>query len=567
MERIIKDEVSLVLSGEAGQGIQTIEKFLTRILKREGLNVYATKEYMSRIRGGDNSTQIRVSSNPVRNFIDRIDILIPLTSSSVNHLEKRISENTIIIGDNSKLKLNIKNLIDIPIFSISKEIGGSIYSNIVAVGLIMGIFDLDKNNIKDYMNDLFGKKSDEIINNNILAAEKGFEKGLELRENKSIRVDIKKEEKIKEHLLINGSEAIAFGSLLGGCNSIFTYPMTPGTGALLALAEYSNKFDILVEQAEDEIAAVNMAIGGWYAGARPLVTTSGGGFALMTEGVSLSGMTEIPLVVHIAQRPGPATGLPTRTAQEDLNLVLYAGHGEFPRAIYAPGDIEDAIYLTKEAFEISDKYQIPTFILTDQYFVDSYYNIEKFDFSNSTYKNHIVETQEHYKRYKLSDNPISPRGIPGYGEGIVVIDSDEHDEEGHITENLDIRIKMNNKRNEKLNLIKENALQPELIGDKNFDTLIITWGSNKNVVKEAINIYKNKNISQLHFNQVYPLGSETNKYLEKAKTIICVENNYNGQFSNLLIQETGFDINKKILKYDGIAFSTEDIINELKKIN
>ena len=234
---------------------------------------------------------------------------------------------------------------------------------------------------------------------------------------------------MKTELLLSGSDAISLGALAGGCDYVCGYPMSPSTSVLEKMAAYAKKFDIIVEQVEDEIGVVNMALGAWYAGARALVTTSGGGFALMCEGISLGGMIESPLVLHLAQRPGPATGLPTRTEQGDLDMVLYAGHGDFPRIILAPGTLADGFTLTQKAFNLSAKYQVPVFILTDQFFVDSRYNTPVFDTGDLKVEKHIVKTDKDYKRFSLTKNGISPRGIPGYGSGNVCADSDEHDEE------------------------------------------------------------------------------------------------------------------------------------------
>lgn len=564
MNKNFKENISVVLSGEAGQGIQTIENLLTRILKDDGFNVFATKEYMSRIRGGSNSTEIRVGKYAVRSHSSNIDILIPLTKESVEHLKDSISSETIIIADMKNLKIDYSNAVDVPFFDIAKEIGNRIYSNIVAAGTILALFSTEKEIIYSRMKKIFAKKP-ELIDKNIEAVNRGYEIGEKIKNSGIIKIEIEKNSKIKDNILINGSEAVALGAMAGGCDSVFSYPMTPGTGVLLSLAQYSKSFGILVEQAEDEIAAINMAIGGWYAGARSMVTTSGGGFALMEEGVSLSGMIETPVVIHIAQRPGPATGLPTRTAQEDLNLALYSGHGEFPRAIYAPGNLEQALKLSRIAFETADEYQIPVFILTDQYFVDSYYNIEKTDLSEVRNENRITETREDYKRYILTENGISPRGIPGYGKGLVIVDSDEHDEYGHLTENLDIRIKMNDKRLSKLDLLRKNALEPEILGDDDYKNLIVCWGSNYETLKESLKNLKNTKTAMIHFPQLYPLNYDFKKYFEKAEKIISVENNATGQFSNLLKLELDAEIHERILKYDGTPFSAEELTERIKK--
>ncbi|NQT01917.1 MAG: 2-oxoacid:acceptor oxidoreductase subunit alpha, partial [Planctomycetes bacterium] len=325
-------------------------------------------------------------------------------------------------------------------------------------------------------------------------------------------------------------------------------------------------FGIIAEQAEDEIAAINMATGAWYAGARAMVTTSGGGFALMTEGLSLAGMLESPIVIHLAQRPGPATGLPTRTEQADLELALYAGHGEFPRILLAPGNIEDAFYLTRKAFNLADKYQIPVFILTDQYFVDSYYNTVRPDLSDINIEKHIIKTDVDYKRYKLTDNGISPRGIPGYGKGLVAVDSDEHDEAGHITEDLGLRVEMVDKRLKKFELLKNEAIPPKLVGSEDYKNLIVCWGSTYNVVKEAVKNLGRDDTAFLHFKQVYPLPNETSDYLQKARRIIIIENNATSQFAKLIKLHTGIEIKDRILKYDGLSFYVEELTEKLNDL-
>jgi 2-oxoglutarate ferredoxin oxidoreductase subunit alpha len=557
----LKEEVSIVLSGEAGQGIQTIESLLTYILKREGYYVFATKEYMSRIRGGSNSTEIRVSSRPVNSFVEKIDILIPLSKNSVTHLGKRVSDNTFIVADNESLKLEMDNLIDVPLLKIANDLGNPIFANVVAVGVVLGLFGIRIKTIEDYLIETFGRKGKEIVEGNIQAASKGYQIGKELRDKGKIVIDIETNDQLKEDLLLSGTDAVALGALAGGCDSVFAYPMTPGTGVLTAMANFSKDFDIVVEQAEDEIAAINMALGSWYAGGRAMVTTSDGGFALMEEGVSLAGMIESPVVIHLGQRPAPATGLPTRTAQEALNLVIHAGHGEFPRIVYAPGTLEQAFYLTQKAFNMADKYQVPVFILTDQFFVDSYSNVKKFDLSDIKIEKHFVETDEDYKRYDLSKavKGVSPRGIPNFGKGLIVVDSDEHDEYGHITENLEIRVKMVDKRLKKFEAINDEIISPELVGDEDYEYLIVCWGSNYHVVKEAIESIKDKKIAMLHFSQVFPLDKDAVKYLENAKKVIDVENNATGQFARLFKAETGVSIDSKILKYNGMPFSVEEL--------
>lgn len=564
------DSISIVLCGQAGQGIQTVEHLLTRIFKLSGYNVFATKEYMSRIRGGMNSTEIRVSSGPVRASVRQIDILVPLNAGAVHHVETRISPQTIILAEKEAIAGDINQtrhrFIDVPFTKAASDIGNKIYSNVVAVGTIAGLFGIDMQTVSEYVRQFFSSKSEHVVQKNLGAVKKGFNLGTNLVNSSEIQIDISKDGDVKEQILLSGTEAVALGAIAGGCNFISAYPMSPSTGVLAFLAKQAKDFGIIAEQAEDEIAAMNMAIGAWYAGARAMVTTSGGGFALMTEGLSLAGMLESPIVIHLAQRPGPATGLPTRTEQADLELALYAGHGEFPRIILAPGKIEDAFYLTQKAFNLADKHQVPVFILTDQYFVDSYYNTTALDLSEIEIEKHIIKTKKDYKRYALTQGGVSPRGVPGLGEGLVVVDSDEHNTEGHITEDLDLRTRMVDKRLRKLELIKSEIIPPELVGSEDYKNLVVCWGSTYNIVREAVNNLTRDDTAFLHFKQIYPLPNETTGYLQKAQKITIVENNATSQFARLIKFHTGIDIKNKILKYNGLSFYVEELTERLNAL-
>ena len=566
----MRKDLSIVLCGQAGQGIQTVEYLLTRIFKLAGYNVFATKEYMSRVRGGINSTEIRVSSGSVCAYINRIDILIPLNKGAVGHVEKRISPQTIILAEKETIAEDFDQtrhkFIDVPFTKKATEIGNKIYSNVVAVGTVTGLFGIELQTVSEYVKKFFSSKADDVVQKNLAAVKEGFNLGLGLADSSKIKFDINDDADIKDQILVNGAEAVALGAIAGGCNFISSYPMSPSTGVLIFLAKQAKDFGIIAEQAEDEIAAINMAIGAWYAGARAMVTTSGGGFALMTEGLSLAGILESPIVIHLAQRPGPATGLPTRTEQADLELALYAGHGEFPRILLAPGKIQDGFYLTRKAFDLAEKYQIPVFILTDQYFVDSYYNTVLPDLSDISIEKHIIKTDVDYKRYKLTDNGISPRGIPGYGKGLVAVDSDEHDETGHITEDLDLRVKMVDKRLKKLELLKDESIPPELVGSEDYKNLIVCWGSTYNIVREAVENLGRDDTAFLHFKQVYPLPDQTSDYLKKARRIIIVENNATSQFAKLIKLHTGIEISDRILKYDGLSFYVEELAEKLNDL-
>ena len=563
-----KDDVSIVLCGPAGQGIQTVEMLMIHILKNSELNLFATKEYMSRVRGGSNSTELRISSYKIQSYVDRIDVLIPFDYDSFNRIKKRISEETVIIGEKEKLVKNSENeefdIIDLPLSKSAKDVGSMLYLNIIVVGILTALFKIEKDNVEQAIKTSFQKKGDNIVNKNLEAVKKGYELGAELSSN-DINIEMEKDASVKDEIIINGGEAVGMGAIAGGCNFISSYPMTPSTSVLTFLAQQSENFDIIAEQAEDEIAAINMAIGSWYAGGRGMVTTSGGGFALMVEGVSLAAILESPIVIHLAQRPGPATGLPTRTEQGDLLFALYSGHGEFPRVIYAPGTLRDAFYMTQKAFKIADKYQIPVIVMTDQYFIDSYHNMPKLDATAENIENHVVKTDEAYQRYAPAENGVSPRGIPGHGGGLVVVDSDEHDHEGHITEDHDIRIEMVDKRLKKYETMQEDMEMPELVGTEDYETLVVCWGSTFPIVKEAIEQLNTENVALLYFKQVYPVPTGVSEYFNKAQDIIIVEGNATAQLAQILKLHCDIDIQKNILKYNGLQFSVEELVEKLNE--
>ncbi|MEW6429031.1 MAG: 2-oxoacid:acceptor oxidoreductase subunit alpha [Thermodesulfobacteriota bacterium] len=554
--------ISIVLGGEAGQGIQTIEELLTRILKREGYHVHATKEYMSRVRGGANSTSIRVAATRVQAPLERIDLLLPLDREVLPRLRPRLSEGTIIAGDSEVLATDLP-ILDVPFGRLAKEMGNSLFANTIALGLILGLLATDRRHMETLLTERFSGKGEETVAGNLRAAGLGYERGEELRRSASISLPEIARAEIDDEIMLNGSEAVALGAIAGGCRCVTSYPMTPGTGAFTFLARYARDFELLVEQAEDEIAAINMALGAWYAGGRAMVSTSGGGFALMTEGISLAGMLESPVVVHLAQRPGPATGLPTRTEQGDLQLALYAGHGDFPRILLAPETLADAFSLTAQAFNLADRYQVPVILLTDQYLVDTYYNTPAFALEGIEVDDRTVETDDDYRRYRITADGISPRGIPGRGSGLVCVDSDEHDEAGHITEDLALRVRMVDKRLAKLHHLDDEIAAPRRTGPAAAAILVVSWGSVNPIVAEALTLLDRDDVAHLGIRRPYPLASDLAGQLAAAQRTIIVEGNATAQLGGLIRRETGHRFDHAILQYNGLAFTVEQLVREI----
>ena len=558
--------ISIVLGGAAGTGIQTVEAIITEVLHRQGFAVAASKEYMSRIRGGSNSTEIRVAGISRPGYVEHIDICFPLEAASLRHLERRISERTVILGDVTKIGKTEHNITDVPLSRIAGELGNPLFANTVAAGTVLGLLGAPEDGIREYLGEHFGRKGDAVVAKNIQAALEGYQIGHHLAYIKGLHIDVPSRQTNRQPgMLWNGNTALGTGLLRGGINFLASYPMSPSTGILTFFSGRAHAFGLAVEQAEDEIAAINMGLGASYAGACSLVTTSGGGFALMEESVSLAGVIETPIVIHIAMRPGPGTGLPTRTEQGDFNLALYSGHGEFPRAIYAPGDVLEAFEVGQVAPRIADRYQSPVFILSDQYFLDAIAAVDPDDLQTVEWTPAIIETTKEYRRYEYTEDGISPRGVPGFGEGLVVVDSDEHTEDGHLTERLDVRVAMMDKRLKKGEGIRSEVLAPVVSGEEDAKTIVVGWGSTKAALVEAVRKVGDTGIRYVHFKQVWPLPDDVETVFRGADQIVIVENNATGQFADQL-KLAGIPVTGRILKYDGEPFSVEELVDYLGKL-
>ena len=563
-------DLSLVLCGAAGQGVQTLEEILVDSFRKAGYHVFASREYMSRVRGGSNSTEIRVSSKRVRALVDRMNILLPLNGGIRANIRERITPETLILGDAVEIKDELADrdgtFLNVPLMEKGREAGGPVYTGIVAAGLLAGLLGIPPEIPEGLLRERFIAKSEQVVKNNLSAFEKGMGLFKELVAPKGVSADIPRGKEASGEMMLNGSDAVSLGALAGGCDFMSSYPMSPATGVLTFLARHARSHAVAVEQAEDEIAAINMALGASYGGARSMVSTSGGGLSLMGEGVSLAGITELPVVLHIGQRPGPATGMATRTEQGDLNLAVYCGHGDVPRAVFAPGSLERAFRLTFDAFNLADEFQVPVFILTDQYFLNSFYNVPEFDTSGLKVRRFLVESGADYRRYEVTESGVSPRSVPGFGGGIVGTDSHEHDETGHVQEDFELRRRMVDKRLRKKKGILSRVIEPTVTGPKSYRNLVVTWGSLYHIVEEALERAGLQGTAHLHFDQVFPLHPGTRSYLEKAERVIAVEGNATGQFADLVRKETGFLIEERVLWYSGLQVPVETVAARLLKL-
>lgn len=555
-------ELSILLAGEAGAGINSTEAVLTAAFKKDRRHVFATKEYMSRVRGGTNSTTIRVASTRVTALSGIADIFIPLDADAFARNEKNLRDTTLILADPGIIDSN--RTIPVAFNDIAESCGSAQYAGTVAAGTVAAIAGIDRTILTDQVKRQFKKTGTEIVAGNIQAADAGFEAGCKIAADRGLAVSIARTDAVADDIVVSGAEAVALGAIAAGCDAVFAYPMSPSTSTFAALAGWAQQCGIALEQVEDEIGVINMALGAWYAGARAMVTTSGGGFALMTEGLSLAGITETPVVILLAQRPGPGTGLPTRTEQGNLLMAIHAGHGDFARAIFAPGTLEQGYAITGRAFDTADRFQIPAIILTDQYFVDTYYNTPAFAVPERV-ERHIVEAPEGYKRYALDDGILSPRSVPGFGQGRVCVDSDEHDESGRITEDLDgISLRMKLRRAAKIKMVQDSALMPDLYGAEEYETLFICWGSVLPAAREAVQRHGGAS-ALAHFTQVFPVNPKVKKLIERAKRTIVIENNQSAQFSQVLETALRITIDRTILKFNGLQFSVDELSALMKE--
>lgn len=544
---------NIAISGEAGQGIKTSGDLLAKSLFRAGYYIHGDKSYHSRIRGGEYISRVRVSEEPCYTMVETPDLVVSLSSVITNSIEESFKKSTVILADENDENLR-GNVLQFDFKKIAKEIGNVVTMNVLIVSSILNLMDVPIDIPEEILKKKFAKKEDA-LKMNLKALKVGY----------GINLGLKKpglQKKRRDGMVVlTGNEAAGLGAISAGCKFLSAYPMTPGSGVMIYLANKAEKYGIVVEQAEDEIAAINMAIGASFAGARAMVTTSGGGFALMEEGVSLAGMTETPVVIADAQRPGPATGLPTRTGQEDFFLTLKSGHGEFTRYIVAPRTSKEAFELMEKAFYMADKYQIPAFFLMSQQLTDSEMTVVQPE-SNKEYNQRFIidDADENYKRFYLTESGVSPRAVPG-GKAIVKVDSDEHDEEGRITEDLKIRVQMVEKRVKKEREVLKDV-NPPLKFNMDSEVILIGWGDSWGAIDE---VCRNNKLGYMHFNELYPINDDFLNEL-KGKRLISVEGNLGGHFAEYLRSITGYEI-EHIGKYDGRPICPHWLEEKLKGVD
>jgi len=554
-----KLDISILVAGAAGEGIQTIGGIAARTILAHGYPAFASQEFESRIRGGSSGYRLRVDG--VNAPKEEVDILLALNSEARDHYRKGVRDGGLIISNAD----GETGEVAVPFKEIAKEsFGSEIYANTLAVGSLCAALGIPLETLSTTLRQTFGKADEAVMKANLAAAGAGYEKmgghsPLSPLPARKLR-----------HTHLSAHEAIPLAASYAGCRFMAAYPMSPSTGIITAFSR-DEGLGVFVEQAEDEIGAVNMAIGASYAGARAMTATSGGGFALMVESISLAGMTETPLVIVLAQRPGPATGLPTRTAQEDLLFAINAGHGEFPKAVLAPADAKDAFAKTVKAFDLAERYQVPVIVLTDQYLADSRFSYTEFPIADRNANHDFADPAafSEYHRYALAQDGVSPLGVsplgvsprlyPGQSAHLVCADSDEHDEDGHITEDLaTMRPAMVAKRLAKLESLRRSIAPPDASHIDDSDEVIIGWGSTRGAINEAAEKMRAQGhrVGTIHFTELWPLPEYT---FPEGKRYIIAEGNATGQLARLLMSEYGLRVAGTIRRSDGLPLTAEYI--------
>lgn len=554
------NEFSVLIGGKAGFGIDKASLIIAGLLGRLGYRSYIYRDYPSLIRGGHTFSIIRAASEKVASHRDHLDVLLALNQETADLHKARLKGNGIIIYDSDSVNAgtiaDIKNAIGLPLTGIIKEENaGEIMRNTCIIGALAKAISADW----DILDDTFRKSFSKEFDQNLKVARRAFDASKEL---------IKLEKLSKERLpLVTGNEAVALGLVRAGLKSYISYPMTPTSPILHYLANLEEEFGLKVIHPESEIAVVTMALGMAYCGCKVAVGTSGGGFCLMTEGLSFSGMAELPVVIVMGQRPGPSTGLPTYSCQTDLQFVLSAGQGEFTRFVIAPGDAEEAYSASQLALQISWKYQIPSIVLTDKAMAEGTYSFDVsacIEIKEGTMA--LWDGRPPYRRYANTDNGVSPMAFPGTTGAVIKVNSYEHNEAGITTEEPAITVKMQDKRLRKEKYLAaelENYESVKVHGNKGSATALLCWGSNKGVCIEIANMLGLK-VIQPTIMSPFPVA-QFRKALEGVNKIIAVENNALGQLVKV-ISAYGFNVNASILKYDGRNFSLEELEDRVRKV-
>ena len=566
--------VSVKIGGPAGTGVKSVGLMLDKIAARSGYQVCDNVEFPSLIRGGHNVVQVNFSLDEVTSPRLNSDLLIAFDQMTIDLHHNELKKGGGIIFDSdfadvSKVRKDI-SLYGIPLRKIADKAGEKeIFVNIVALSAALQILGGNLETFKKLIEEEYSDKGEKIVEADKKAADLGFEYAVGNYKNNLHKYmePVSSFSSPVSYMVLNGNEAAALGAISAGMQFAAIYPMSPINNILHVLAANQGKFGYILKQPEDEISAINMAIGASYAGVRSMTATSGGGFSLMTEAYGLAGITETPIVIFDGMRGGPATGLPTWSGQGDLQMVLHSHQDEFPRIVLAPGDVAETYELTIKAFNLADKYQTPVVVLLDKNICENdktllFPDITKVKIDRGKF---VKKKIDDYLRYKYEDDGVSVRSIPGVGN-FFIANSDEHNEEGYSTEEIEDRNKIMEKRMKKLLTCAENDMpNPEVFGPPDADITIVSWSSNKGSILEALKNFSNVNYVHVTWMNPFPVKFLTD-VLPKAKHIVDIECNYTGQLANIIREKTGIEIKDRYWKFDGRMIYPEEIIEKLNSV-
>jgi len=586
--RTVVNKFTWKIGGEAGFGVNSSGLLFSKYITRNGLFAFEYSEYPSLIRGGHQTSQITIDSVPVFSEHFTVDVLLALNKASVELHKNELSKNSAIIYDSAQFSLSTPQellgnkssnvlFIGVPLTELAiKAANLNILRNTVGIGASLALLGGELDLLFKLIEEEFGKKDQSVIDMNCLAIQSGYDF---VRSQfggvcDAFMYKMQKVDENENRMVISGNEALGVGAIKGGVQFYAGYPMTPSSTLLGYMAAKQYDYDIVVKHAEDEIAVCNMTVGASFAGARAMCATSGGGFALMEEGIGLAAITETPLTIVEVQRPGPATGLPTWTDQGDLRFVIHASQGEFLRVVIAPGDMHECYVAIQKALNLAEKYQLPVIVMSDKWLSESHATVETFtdeipiERGKLILKSEDMQTSLKYStdlfsRYMTTNDGVSPRTIPGVEGGIFLANSDEHEEHGYTSEDSDVRIEQVDKRMMKLHHVLKELAEPIIYGDEGSSILLVGWGSTKGPILEAMKLVEieiDSSVAFIHFVNVWPFPKEfVKEKFEKYRRIILVENNSQGQLGGLIAQMTSCHIHEKWLKYDGRPFWPEEL--------
>ncbi len=577
----MRRDIVLAIVGSGGDGVISAGEILARAAAHEGLNVFLTKSYGPQIRGGESSCRIRLSHDEILSPGDCLDVLFVFQWQDFHRFveEYTLAEDCAIFVDEydntpeSEIPIPkhlIPRIHKIPFEKIAEEKAGTkLAKNMALIGSVIELINWPEKAVNNAVEEKFKRKGEEVLRANLTAIETAR---LYVREHFSGKVDTTLQyEKGEAKLFMTGNEALCFGALLAGCRFYAGYPITPASEILEWFSTYMPKFGGTVMQAEDEIAAVGMAIGASYAGVKAMCGTSGPGMSLKTEMIGLASMAEIPLVVVDVQRTGPSTGIPTRTEQADLQIAVYGGHGDAPRAVLAPVDVEDCFFTAIDAFNIAEKFQLPVIILSDQFISQ---RKEAFPSFNGLEIEKIYRDlandnpEERYQRYALVPNGISPTAIPGMPNHQYTAVGIEHDPIGNPSSTTQMHIKMSEKRAKKLLQISEEHPLLRTYGPEDADIALMGWGSTKGILKEIVKeLCSNKlKVKCIIPRLLHPLPvSAISKALTGVSAVIFVEQSYSHQFYRYI--RAHLDLPENVYQYSragGIPLTVGEVISFIK---